>query len=301
MRWLFLFVLVLIARTTRAFVFSRQVHFPTTCVAPRSYLKDDYLALGSIGKRKQSAMFSVATKGIELSNLLYDSTSTAFDSWEWTANLGAPAALVAGAVLATMAETREDHVPQKSDAKWVRLFKKLCRFMLFSSFALEVISIFVSTVTGSVLLGHGACAVKNAVGYTSPLALLYHHHELEYLTIQITFLQGLYNWLAAVAMEMLIPKENETKSARRMNQALASGVMSLVFWITAFYNNHLSFYSDYASMLRRYMVLFFKTYFPPLKAFRPMSLLYGPSFLMSSALLLRAFKNPPAEEENNGV
>lgn len=32
-------------------------------------------------------------KGFELSDLLYDDVSTAFDAWEWTANLGAPAAL----------------------------------------------------------------------------------------------------------------------------------------------------------------------------------------------------------------
>lgn len=34
--------------------------------------------------------------GIELSNVLYDSTSTAFDAWEWTNAIAAPAALVAG-------------------------------------------------------------------------------------------------------------------------------------------------------------------------------------------------------------
>mmetsp|Transcript_13635 Transcript_13635/g.20760 ORF Transcript_13635/g.20760 Transcript_13635/m.20760 type:complete len:299 (-) Transcript_13635:212-1108(-) len=286
MRWTVLSALTLLASVTHAFVSPHHIHYPTTFT-------------GTSENRKQSAMFGITSKGIELSNLFYDSTSTAFDSWEWTANLGAPAALVAGAVLATMAETREEYAPQKSDTKWVRFFKKLCRFMLFSSFALEVVSIFVSTVTGSVLLGHGECAVKNAVGYASPLGLLHHHHELEYLTIQITFLQGLYNWLAAVAMEMLIPKKNETKSARRMNQALASGVMSLVFWITAFYNHHLNFYSDYAAMIRRCVVLFFKTYFPPLRSFRPMSLLYGPSFVFSGALLWRAFNTSSTEEDRN--
>lgn len=34
--------------------------------------------------------------GIELSNIVYDSTSTAFDAWEWTNAIAAPAALVAG-------------------------------------------------------------------------------------------------------------------------------------------------------------------------------------------------------------
>jgi hypothetical protein len=49
------------------------------------------------------------------------------------------------------------------------------RFLLLSSFALEVVSIFVSTMTGSVLLGHGAA--KKAAGYMAPLQLLHHHFE----------------------------------------------------------------------------------------------------------------------------
>lgn len=54
---------------------------------------------------------------IELSGLIYDSTSTAFDAWEWTANIGAPAALVAGAVLVTLSETREDSAPRNPTAR----------------------------------------------------------------------------------------------------------------------------------------------------------------------------------------
>ncbi|KAL3933613.1 MAG: hypothetical protein SGBAC_010315, partial [Bacillariaceae sp.] len=139
----------------------------------------------------------------------------AFSAWEWTANIGAPAALVAGAVLVTLGETREGCAPRSSDLWWVRKAKMTMRFLLLSSFALEVISIFVSTMTGSVLLGHGPAAAKRVVGYTSPLQLLYHHHEFEYLTTQICFLQGLLNWLGAVAVELVMPKKGETKSARR--------------------------------------------------------------------------------------
>lgn len=119
-----------------------------------------------------------STVGIELSGLLYDDTQTAFDAWEWTANIGAPAALVAGAVLVTLSETREDTSPRKDDPNWVRRMKQSMRFLLLTSFALEVISIFVSTMTGSVLLGHGPqTSAKKAVGYLSPLQLLHHHHE----------------------------------------------------------------------------------------------------------------------------
>ena len=122
-------------------------------------------------------------RGIELSNVFYDDTDMAFSAWEWqnglgeiccivrwlvydtptpTANicfvltskflffqssLGAPAALIAGAVLVTLMETREDYAPKSTDSKWVRVGKLLYRFLLASSFGLEVVSIFVSTVT----------------------------------------------------------------------------------------------------------------------------------------------------------
>jgi hypothetical protein len=94
---------------------------------------------------------------------------------EWTANIGAPAALVAGAVLVTMSETREDLAPRRADIWWVRKAKMAMRFLLLSSFAFEVVSIFVSTMTGSVLLGHGPA--KKVVGYMAPLQLLHHHFE----------------------------------------------------------------------------------------------------------------------------
>ena len=73
-----------------------------------------------------------AKGGIELAGLLYDSTSTAFDAWEWTANLGAPAALVAGAVLVTLSETRESMQPKKSEKRWIRLAKQWFRFLIVS-------------------------------------------------------------------------------------------------------------------------------------------------------------------------
>ena len=106
-----------------------------------------------------------------------------------------------------------------------------------SSFALEVVSIFVSTVTGTVLLSHGEQVAKKAIGYVAPLELLHHHHEFEYLTIQIGFLQGLFNWLVAVALEQIIPKENETKSAQRMNKCMAACIVTLCIWIQGFYNH----------------------------------------------------------------
>jgi hypothetical protein len=116
--------------------------------------------------------------GNELSGLVYDSCSTAFDAWEWTNAIGAPAALVAGAVLVTLGETREDSSPRKMDDKKTRVLKLSMRFLLLTSFVLEVVSIFVATMTGTVLLGHGEQAVaKKFIGYQSGLQLMHHHHE----------------------------------------------------------------------------------------------------------------------------
>eukprot|EP00592_Proboscia_alata_P020020 CAMPEP_0194429116 /NCGR_PEP_ID=MMETSP0176-20130528/43724_1 /TAXON_ID=216777 /ORGANISM="Proboscia alata, Strain PI-D3" /LENGTH=310 /DNA_ID=CAMNT_0039241889 /DNA_START=49 /DNA_END=981 /DNA_ORIENTATION=- len=245
---------------------------------------------------KALCMKPLVAGGIELSGLLYDSTSTALDAWGWTANLGAPAALVGGAVLATLSETRDRMIPEKSDKKWIRVLKLTCRFLLLSSFALEVASIFVSTVTGSVLLGHGAqSTAKSILGYTSPLGLMRHHHEFEYLTIQIGFLQGLMHWLAAVGIDMLIPQENEKASSRKMNMFMASLIGTLISWILAFYNNNLSFYSDYAEMLKRCASLFVKRYI--VWPIRPMSLLYVPGFFVTLVLGWRALSSLSEAEE----
>lgn len=92
--------------------------------------------------------------------------------------MGAPAALVAAAVLVTLAETREESAPRKSDGKQARGLKRLMRFLLLTSFVLEVVSIFVGNMTGNMCLGHGAQeAAKKMIGYRAPLALLFHHHE----------------------------------------------------------------------------------------------------------------------------
>lgn len=91
--------------------------------------------------------------------------------------MGAPAALIGGAVLVTLSETREDLSPRKQDSKWVRMLKRSMRFLLLTSFALEVISIFVGTMTGGVLLGQGPQVASKLAGYQSPLQLLHHHFE----------------------------------------------------------------------------------------------------------------------------
>ena len=122
--------------------------------------------------------------------------------------------------------------------------------------------------------------------------------RFEYLTTQIFFLQGLLNWLGAVAVELLLPKEKETKTARRMNKCMAAWLTSLVLWMLAFYNHHLSFDSDYFTMLRRFLCLFVKRYvieFP----IRPLSLLYIPSCFYAMRLTWQAFRSKPDEDDDD--
>jgi hypothetical protein len=210
-----------------------------------------------------------------------------FDTWEWTANLGAPAALVAGAVLATMVESREAMSPKKSDTQLMRVAKKLCRFLLLSSFGLEVVSIFVTTVTGTMLLSHGDTpgTLKN-LAYNSPMGFLKNNWEFEYLTARIAFLQGLFHWLASVALELYIPKEAEGVAARRMNKFTSSALATILVGMLSFLNRHMTFYKNYAHMLRCYVVVSFKMFFwPP----HPLTILMAPMTIITLVLGFQAF------------
>ena len=118
------------------------------------------------------------------------------------------------------------------------------------------------------------------------------YSRLEYLTTQICFLQGLLNWLAASAIEIFIPQKGEAKSSLLMNKCLVSWLFSLIVWMLAFYNHHLSFYSDYFSMLRRWFALLARDYIFP-SSFRPLSLIYIPSFIFSIYQTWKAFRSEP--------
>lgn len=78
----------------------------------------------------------------------------ATSAYEWCVNLGNPSALVAGAVIATIYENIGSGALDidDDDSKTIQFGKRLTRVLLLSAFALEVISIFVTTVTGTMLL-----------------------------------------------------------------------------------------------------------------------------------------------------
>lgn len=141
--------------------------------------------------------------------------------------------LVAGAVIATIYENIGSgalDIHRRKDTKWVMLGKRICRLLLLSAFALEVLSIFVTTVTGTMLLAHTQEALDAMVPThmvnkdTTPLSFLHDNFEFEYLTARITFLQGLLNWLGAIALGHILPS-GESVDSRVMNQFIGLSLL----------------------------------------------------------------------------
>jgi len=159
-------------------------------------------------------------------------------AYTWLTNLGAPAALVAGAVIATIYENlnSDEYQVKKNDKKWVAFGKKFVRLLLLSAFAMEVLSIFVTTVTGTMLLSKtvSSMARLQKTGSTTPLSFLRDNFELEFLTARITFLQGLLNWMFAISLSHFIPLSNNTPtSTRKFNKFIdrLSSVQPCLCWL----------------------------------------------------------------------
>lgn len=180
------------------------------------------------------------------------------DAYSWCCSLGAPSALVAAAVVATIYENMHsgDLEIDKADGPWVQLGKKLTRLLLLSAFALETLSIFVTTVTGTMLLSrkHDQMFIANK-DVTTPLEFLKENFEFEYLTASITFLQGLMHWLAAIALGHVLPSPGDapdTPTEAALNKFIAWGMGTLILLMISFFNNHISFYNHYGCMLMRW-------------------------------------------------
>mmetsp|Transcript_10469 Transcript_10469/g.31252 ORF Transcript_10469/g.31252 Transcript_10469/m.31252 type:complete len:288 (+) Transcript_10469:135-998(+) len=189
-----------------------------------------------------------------------DLVDVAFNGWEWTANMGAPAALVAAAALTSYEELRQDKalVTIYDDRPWVRVAKKVVKFLLISSFALQVLSIFTTTITGTMLLSVGdkwGRWTPQVTEANSPMGFLQANFEFEYLTSRISFIQGLFNWMGAMALSYAIPHRREGMATRRMNKFFAWGLSSMLLAMMSFYNEHLRFYTNYLGMLKHWFTL----------------------------------------------
>lgn len=187
-------------------------------------------------------------------------------AYEWCLGLGAPSALVAGVVVATLHENIHQGdlvVSPKDDSRTTQLCKKATHLLLLSAFALETISIFVTTVTATMLLSQDS-SIELA---TSPMRHLWLNHEFEYLTSRITFLQGLLHWLAALALNHMFPTTppangKTPSSVSAFNNCVACSLFMVIVLMVSFYNDHMTFaYANYGSMLRRWARLLLDTYF----------------------------------------
>lgn len=80
-----------------------------------------------------------------------DASRIVNDSYGWLMSLGAPSALVAGAVIGSLYEfNRNDNLElERKDGTLVKTAKKIAKLLLVFAFALELLSIFVVTVMGT--------------------------------------------------------------------------------------------------------------------------------------------------------
>lgn len=214
-------------------------------------------------------------------------------AYGWCVNLGAPSALVAGAVVATLYENIHsgDLVTSEDDSFWVQIGKKVTHLLLLSAFALEVVSIFVTTVTGTMLLSRKPELMAISTESSTPLEFLRENFEFEYLTARIFFLQGLINWLAAIALTHVLPPPSSDEKPHRpsveaFNKFVGFSIMTVIAVMLSFYNNHMTFYKNYLAMLYRWGVVTMQYYFrivggpqtwPP----RPLSLILSPLLIIS--------------------
>lgn len=155
-------------------------------------------------------------------------------AYEWCTNLGNPSALVAGAVIATIYENIGSGALnlEDKDSKSTKFMKRLCRVLLLSAFALEVLSIFTTTVTGTMLLAHTEDDLDALVAVTKDttvLSFLRDNFEFEYLTARITFLQGLFHWLGAISLGHLIPSGDESKETRDMDKFIGASLLTSTY------------------------------------------------------------------------
>ena len=95
------------------------------------------------------------------------------EGFDWLSNLGAPAALVAGAIMATLVEQEDMLKTNKRDTKqWARMMKRSAHVLLITAFAMSLFSIFGTTVTGTMLKGLGDGHKTGWVETTSAMAFM---------------------------------------------------------------------------------------------------------------------------------
>lgn len=217
-----------------------------------------------------------------------------FDAYEWCANYAAPASLVAGAVIASFYELSKDAGMElkSGDRRATRMSKKLVKLLLMSAFSFEILCVFITTVTGTMLLSDTPLSKLPA---STAMGMLRRDYEMEYLACRLCFLQGLLNWLAAIAIQHAIPQDGASLATRRINQFVSSSLTAVVILMLAFYNDHSS-YNNYTAMLFRFAKIFFARFYghwPP----RIMPSLALPAIATSIFMGWRALTSPPDRDD----
>jgi hypothetical protein len=120
----------------------------------------------------------------------------------------------------------------------------------------------------------------------TPLELLRENFEFEYLTAQITFLQGLLNWLAAIGLAHILPSSEVTAISPpedALNRFIACSLGTLILLMISFFNSHLTFYNNYPSMLIRWCDVTYHRFFGVIShsPTTPLSLVLFPLLLTS--------------------
>ena len=154
-------------------------------------------------------------------------------AFSWCVFLGAPSSLVAGATVATLYENFRKGALDvfDDDTPYVAFAKKATNLLLVGAFGLQIVSIFVTSVMGTMLLTRDFTDLPLKFGtflVSTPLGFLRHYFEFEYLTARICFLQGLINWLGGVALEHTIPRAHKGRAGREMDQFVASTLSTLL-------------------------------------------------------------------------
>lgn len=269
---------------------------PTSSIIPSSLKPSPNLKVRPGDHQGRYGVRSVAT------TLRGGSTSLSVDelanlACEWCFHLGAPAALVAGATVATLYENIRGGALDVShdDTPYIRYAKKVAHVLLLSAFGLQITSIFVTTVTGTMLIERDWDTVTTTA--TTGLGFMREHLEFEYLTARISFLQGLLNWLAGVAVEHTIPRPGQGTAARQMDQFVASSLGTLLIMLLAFYNSHCHFYHNYLHMLVRWKITFFQRF---VRSLRSTTYLLVPMLCLSIVTgirVIRAKEDGPTIQE----
>jgi len=214
------------------------------------------------------------------------------EAYGWCNDLGSPAALIAGAVIAILYENARGGQLEirRGDTTYVKFAKKMTSLLLLSAFALEIIAIFVTTVTGTMMRSTDFSIMETSAH--NALEFMRENFEFEYLTARLSFLQGLLNWLFAVAIEFTIPSATEGKVAPKMDQFVAISLATLILMLISFFNKHLTDYDNYVKMVTRWAYVSANKFF----SVGPMAVLYIPGMAMSLYYGILAFKEEIADE-----